>query len=146
MAMIFVAIVTGFLLSNSPRILLNFHEVVVLDNAMACSRAGFRSFPVWCRILTSFSHLFLVLNSSINILFYCMFNSQFRVEARKALNEMFEKCSRRDESGGLHCQNASRDRISPQRNKLKNTNTNPNSSSEMDEALLSNSGVNATKV
>eukprot|EP00094_Tigriopus_californicus_P011528 TCALIF_11133-PA protein Name:"Protein of unknown function" AED:0.10 eAED:0.10 QI:88/1/0.5/1/0/0.5/2/385/75 len=75
-----------------------------------------------------------------------MFNSQFRVEARKALNEMFEKCSRRDESGGLHCQNASRDRISPQRNKLKNTNTNPNSSSEMDEALLSNSGVNATKV
>lgn len=42
MAMIFVAIVTGFLLSNFPRILLNFHEVVVLDNAMACSSAGFR--------------------------------------------------------------------------------------------------------
>ena len=38
----------------------------------------FRTFPVWCRILGSFSHLLLVLNSSSNILFYCCFNSQFR--------------------------------------------------------------------
>ena len=40
MAMIFVAIVTGFLASNFPRVFLNFHEVMVLDNAMACSSAG----------------------------------------------------------------------------------------------------------
>ncbi len=38
MAMIFVAIVTGFLLTNFPRILLNFHEVVIFDDVMACSK------------------------------------------------------------------------------------------------------------
>jgi hypothetical protein len=42
MAMIFVAIVTGFLLSNFPRIFLNFHEVIVLDVALACGKAGMR--------------------------------------------------------------------------------------------------------
>lgn len=42
MAMIFVAIVTGFLVTNFPRIFLNFHEVVVLAEAMACSSAGFQ--------------------------------------------------------------------------------------------------------
>ena len=38
-----------------------------------------RSFPVWSRIVGSFSHLFLVLNSGTNILFYCCFNRQFRL-------------------------------------------------------------------
>ena len=42
MAMIFVAIVTGFLICNFPRILLNFHEVIVFDQAMACGRIGKR--------------------------------------------------------------------------------------------------------
>ena len=41
MAMIFIAIVTGFLLSNFPRIFLNFHEVWVLEHAMTCSSNGF---------------------------------------------------------------------------------------------------------
>ena len=49
------------------------------------------AFPVWSRILSAFSHFFLVVNSSINILFYCVFNSQFRVEARKAISELCEK-------------------------------------------------------
>jgi hypothetical protein len=42
MAMLFVAIVTGFLLTNFPRILLNFHEILVFDTAMECSSKGFR--------------------------------------------------------------------------------------------------------
>ena len=40
MAMIFVAIVTNFLVTNFPRILLNFHEVLVIENYMICSEAG----------------------------------------------------------------------------------------------------------
>ena len=41
MAMIFIAIVTGFLVTNFPRIFLNFHEVLVIDHVKACSAAGF---------------------------------------------------------------------------------------------------------
>lgn len=82
MAMMFVAIVTGFLMTNFPRILLNFHEILVFDNAMACNSAGFRTFPVWSRILNSFSHLLMVINSSMNILFYGLFNARFRQVAR----------------------------------------------------------------
>ena len=43
MAMIFIAIVAGFLITNCLRIMLNFHEVIVFDSAMACSAAGERS-------------------------------------------------------------------------------------------------------
>jgi hypothetical protein len=39
MAMIFVAIVTGFLVTNLPRILLDLHEILVFENAVACTKA-----------------------------------------------------------------------------------------------------------
>ena len=45
---------------------------------------------MWTLILGAFSHFLMVLNSSINILFYCIFNAQFRVEARKAAAELCE--------------------------------------------------------
>ena len=47
-----------------------------------------RPFPVWSLVLGAFSHFLMVFNSSINILFYCVFNSQFRVEAKKALLDL----------------------------------------------------------
>ncbi len=46
-------------------------------------------FPVWSLVLGAFSHLLMVANSSMNILFYCVFNAQFRVEAKKAFLEAF---------------------------------------------------------
>jgi hypothetical protein len=39
MAMIFVAIVTGFLVTNLPRILLDLHEILVFETAVACTKA-----------------------------------------------------------------------------------------------------------
>ena len=36
MAMIFIAIVTGWLVTNFPRICLNFQEVLNVDNMQAC--------------------------------------------------------------------------------------------------------------
>ena len=42
LAITFVAIVTGFLVTNFPRIFLNFHEILVFDNMMACTKAGHR--------------------------------------------------------------------------------------------------------
>ena len=40
LAILFTAIVTGFLVTNFPRILLNFHEIWVFDNMMECTEAG----------------------------------------------------------------------------------------------------------
>ena len=42
LAITFVAIVTGFLVTNFPRIFLNFHEILVFENMMACTKAGKR--------------------------------------------------------------------------------------------------------
>ena len=40
MAMMFVAIVSNFLVTNFPRILLNFHEMFVIETFFTCSDAG----------------------------------------------------------------------------------------------------------
>ena len=42
----------------------------------------YRTFPVWSRILHTFAMLLMILNSSMNILFYGIFNAQFRKVAR----------------------------------------------------------------
>jgi len=83
MAMIFIAIVSGFLVTNFPRIFLNFHEVLVFEKTRKCLEAGKGFFPVWSRLLVSFSHLLLVVNSSLNIIFYGLFNKNFRQVAQK---------------------------------------------------------------
>ena len=54
----------------------------------------FRSFPVWSRVLNSFSHLLLVMNSSMNIIFYGVFNQQFRVTAKKLFIKNLDLCKR----------------------------------------------------
>ena len=33
-----------------PRILLNFYEMMVIEEAMACSAAGKRAFAVWAQV------------------------------------------------------------------------------------------------
>ncbi len=41
----------------------------------------------------------MVFNSSINIILYCVFNSQFRVEATKAMVQMCDFCQCRRANG-----------------------------------------------
>ena len=40
MAMIFIAIVTGWLVTNFPRILLNFQEVIFVEDVQLCLDSG----------------------------------------------------------------------------------------------------------
>ena len=42
--------------------------------------------------MNSFSHLLLVMNSSMNIIFYGVFNQQFRLTAQKVFLEKFGFC------------------------------------------------------
>ena len=38
----FVVLIPGFFATNLPRILLDLHEIVVFENALACGKAGFQ--------------------------------------------------------------------------------------------------------
>lgn len=79
LAVVFMGIVLVFLVTHSLRILLNLHEMIVIRDAMECSRAGQRSFPLWSIVTAVFSHFLLVLNSSINMVIYCKLNPAFRI-------------------------------------------------------------------
>lgn len=87
LALLFMGIVALFLVCHFPRILLNFYEMVVIESAMECANQGKRAFDVWAMIMTSVSHFLLVFSSSINILFYSVFNAQFRTTAKRLLDQ-----------------------------------------------------------
>ena len=38
----FVVLISGFFVTNLPRILLDLHEILVFENALACGKAGFQ--------------------------------------------------------------------------------------------------------
>ena len=78
LALVFIGIVAVFLVCHMLRVGLNFHEMLVIDEAMACSQARQRSFPKWAIITNFFSHFLLVINASINMIIYCILNSAFR--------------------------------------------------------------------
>lgn len=94
LAAIMMGYVLVFLICHSPRLLLNLHELTTIRNAMACGRAGHKTFAVWSLIVMHLSHLLLVINSSINILIYCCLSQKFRVEG-KAVLVGFARATRR---------------------------------------------------
>ena len=53
LAMVFMGIVGVFLVCHILRVSLNIHEMIVIEHAMACSKAHKRSFPMWA-IITNF--------------------------------------------------------------------------------------------
>ena len=43
-------VITSMQICHFPRILLNFYEMMVIEEAMACSAAGKRAFAVWAQV------------------------------------------------------------------------------------------------
>ena len=86
LAVIFMGIVIVFLVCHFPRIFLSLHEMLVIRKTMACSRVGYYSFPLWALLFAQFSHILLVLNSSMNSVIYCMVSSKYREQALKYLH------------------------------------------------------------
>lgn len=80
LATIFLGMVLVFLLCHLLRICVDVHELMTLEHANECRKAGYKGFPAWSIIAIYLSHVFLVLNSSINILIYCGLSSKFREE------------------------------------------------------------------
>ena len=65
---------------NSPscRLTLNIHEFFVLDAYQAKLRRRCFAVALWTLVAGSVSHLLLTVNSSINILLYCLVSTEFR--------------------------------------------------------------------
>ena len=78
LAIVFLVIVSVFFICHLPRIILSIHEMWIVETTIECARRGKYSFPIWAMIFNKFSHLLLVINSSINCLIYCLLSSKFR--------------------------------------------------------------------
>ena len=78
LAIVFLVIVSAFFICHLPRIILSIHEMWIVEITIECARRGKYSFPIWAIIFNKFSHLLLVINSSINCLIYCLLSSKFR--------------------------------------------------------------------
>ena len=92
LAAVCMGFVLVFLVCHFPRLLLNIHELITIKEAMMCGEQGHHPFSVWSMVTISVSHFLLVLNSSTNILVYCLLSSKFREECNKILKNRFWWC------------------------------------------------------
>ena len=72
------AIVILYLVSNTPRLLLNCVEYQYLFFIMDVNYCESRSITVWFELLLIINHLSLIINSSANILIYCTISTIFK--------------------------------------------------------------------
>ena len=78
------AIVILYLISNTPRLLLNCVEYQYFFFIMDINYCESRSITFWFDLLLSINHLSLIINSSANILIYCTISRIFK-------NRLFQK-------------------------------------------------------
>ena len=71
-------IVTTFFLCNLPRLILNMHEIFALDSLELCKATLLGGFPLWAIFLGYVSHVLLVINSSANLIIYCIIGAKLR--------------------------------------------------------------------
>ncbi len=88
LAVVFMAIIFIFLVSHAPRILLDIHELVTIENNRLCNELGRDNFEMWSFLLLNVSHFLLVLNSSVNMVVYCLLGSKFRAECRSIVSNL----------------------------------------------------------
>ena len=95
MAVVLIVIVTVWLITNLPRICLDFEEVLSIETMHACMEHHpsnpYPPFPPWTLMLDPFSHLLLVINSSINVLLYGKFDNNFRDAIKNEITGCFSK-------------------------------------------------------
>ena len=75
---VLMMIIVTFLSCNILRLVLNMHEIYVVKEMNLCRCSDLGGFPVWILILGFVSPVLLALNSSINLVIYCVFGTKFR--------------------------------------------------------------------
>ena len=76
--MVLMMIIVSFVFCNILRILLNMHEITVIEEISLCRCSNLGGFPIWIIILGFVSPILLVINSATNLLIYCVFGTNFR--------------------------------------------------------------------
>ena len=83
LARVLTGIVLTFLICHALRIILDFHEALVIKDVQDCNSIGQNGLALWTYVAMQFSNFFLVVNSSVNMIIYCWVNPSFR---KKLLN------------------------------------------------------------
>ena len=86
LALVFMIIILVFLVCHAPRIILDINELVNLKKSEYCAKIGAVPFSFWSILLLNVSHFLLVMNSSVNMIVYCLLGSRFRSEVRKIMD------------------------------------------------------------
>lgn len=81
-AILLFAIVTLFLVFNSPRNFLNIYEVLHFNRITMDYMNGCKALPLWILVVGSVSHILLTINSSVNFFLYCVMSTTFRTELK----------------------------------------------------------------
>ena len=76
--LVLMMIIASFVFCNILRILLNLHEITVIDEISLCRCSNLGGFPIWIIILGFITPILLVVNSATNLLIYCVFGTMFR--------------------------------------------------------------------
>ena len=76
---VLMSVISGvFVICHILRNFLNIYEIFVIQRNEECKEAGYHTFTRWSLIVTSFSNIMLVLNSSTNMVIYSFLNRPFR--------------------------------------------------------------------
>ena len=78
LSLILMIIVSTFVICNLPCLILNMHEIFVLDDIDRCKETLLGGFPLWSILFGFLSDIFLVINSSANLFIYCIIEAKFR--------------------------------------------------------------------
>ena len=98
LAVVLMAIVLVFLICHSPRIILDIHDLITMNQTMMCKKKDTPYVRTWFMVTTSFSSLLLVINSSVNMVIYCLLGSKFRAEIIKTATGVCKLFARRQTS------------------------------------------------
>merc|ERR1719336_2122283 len=82
LAAVLIVIVFVFLISNTPRLILNLTEYSV-HTKTAGGDCECDLTPTWFSVTISINHLLLTTNSSINFLIYCSVGEKFKAVVKK---------------------------------------------------------------
>ena len=88
LCIILIFIVLTFFICHLPRLLLNIHEIWTLDQVKYCLHIQLTllgGFPVWAILLGYISNVLMVINSSANLVIYCIIGANMRQRLREII-------------------------------------------------------------
>ena len=100
---VLIAIIIVFLVCHMYRLFiwifnLALPEKAVLSHFYKCFDAGKYHVPVAMYFFVHLHHLFLVVNSSINFVIYCIMGRQFRKQLKRMARQLWNKMTKRTTS------------------------------------------------